>query len=134
MQVLYEDKAMTISWNENVNVIESVWKGFASSESYRKPLEKLLELMTSKKATKLLTDMTNMSAVSQSDQRWTETDFAPRLIETGVKYLVMVHPATPIGKMSLKAMQKAVEELDLPYDQFNTDNLEEGRGWLRNRP
>lgn len=135
MKVLYEDKAMTISWNEDDRIIESVWKGFATGEAYQNPLEKLLELVKSKKTSKILSDMRNMSAVSQSDQEWVEKDFMPRMIEAGIKYWALVFPTSVVATMSLKQMEQAVQEgIKPPFDQLNTDNIEEGRTWLKRQP
>ncbi len=135
MQVLYEDKVMIISWDNRNRIIEQVWKGFASGETYRNPLEKLLGFMRSKRVSKVLSDMCNLGAVAQSDQNWTETYFAPNAIAAGVKYWALVLPASVIGQMGQRSMQETIDEtLKPPYEQFNTASIEEGRIWLRNCP
>ena len=131
MQVLYEDRGMTISWTIE-RVLESIWKGFAAGKAYRNPLERPRESTRSKRVSKILSDMRNLGAVAQGDHKWTEPYFAPKMSGAGVKHWALVLPAGPVGQLAQRNMQETVDEkLEPPHEQFDTDSIKKGKRRFR---
>ena len=92
MQNLYEDEYMQIRYDEAHNCIEYNWKKFASSAKYKELLDKVYQFFVDKRCDRFLADARQMKAIPEDAQVWTDTDWFPRMIQAGTKFIAVVNP------------------------------------------
>ncbi len=100
MKPNYEKSFVNISWDEEVGCTIAEWKGFSYGEELRIGMNKILELVKVKNATKTVADLRKMRMTSQEDQDWIIKDWTPRAIAAGIKYAASLVPESQVAKSS----------------------------------
>lgn len=120
---------ITITWDENVKCIQAIGQGFVDGNSYRGSMDKGLELLKEKKASRWLADMLDQKVLSSEDQDWTIQDWTPRAVAAGIKKSAFVVPKSVIAQMSLRRMTAKVGNVELEMAYF--ESVEEAKKWLK---
>jgi hypothetical protein len=76
-----------------------------------------------------LADLRNLGVVSQDDQTWSNTDWFPRAVQGGIRYMAIVVPENVIARWSVDSIVQRVTEANLTIHYF--DNTEQAKEWLR---
>ncbi|WP_437563554.1 hypothetical protein [Sorangium sp. So ce542] len=126
--VYFDERWITISWDEELQAVVAEWKGFAESKEFRAGLEAGLSLARKKMATRWLADTRRGPPSTQEDQQWTSQIWFPRLIAQGVRWMALVVPESAITRMSLKGIMTRVTSTDLTQAYFH--DAESARIWL----
>ena len=79
-KVVYEDEGSRLSWDGETKCVELDGKKYTSGPHYRAALERTLNLLKDRKATKLLVDASKMGNISAEDLVWTETTWSSALL------------------------------------------------------
>lgn len=124
--IYLQETFITISWDEASKTIIAEWKGFASFPKMQVALEKALELIQQKKATKWLGDTSNLAPFGQEASNWIVNNWVPRAKAAGLKSLAYVIPKSALTRM---AMGNGLPTPDLDSAFF--DNQENAKIWLR---
>lgn len=94
--------------------------------------EKLLstgaEYVEKNGATKWLSDESNLVAITQEDNEWADTVWAPRVIKAGFKYWAVVLPKTAVGSMQMKRFVQEYRERGVTVEIF--DSVDAALEWL----
>ncbi len=132
MDILYEDEFMQVRHDEVHNCIEYSWKKFASSEKYKELLDKVYQFLVEKKSDRFLADATLMKAIPQDAQAWTDTDWFPRMIQAGTKFIAVVNPELGGGSMAMRKMREEMEEKTRAIGIIQTfvDTLQKARDFI----
>lgn len=132
MTDFFDTKCMSVQWDEVERCVQLRWKGFAQGDEYRTGMNKVLELLTARKASRWLIDAREMSVVTQTDQGWMMRDWRPRAIAAGLKKVAVVMPSSAIAQMSIHRMENNLKD---PTDQVIATayfpSTDEARAWLR---
>jgi hypothetical protein len=133
MLTCYEQPYATICWNENSKVVELTWKGFATSEEYRKTLEQTLVILKEKKATRLLMDTRNIKVIMPEDQAWALEVWGPKFGRSGGKKLTAVSPQSAVARMNAKDIERNAAPLEaaLPFEYRGFATPAEALDWLK---
>lgn len=115
-------------YDDTVPCICVVWKQYATSKQLRFIHEKLLELIASHGASKVLGDDTALPTIHQEDQNWILKNWLPRARAAGLKAGASKKPSAYFGRKSVEAIHSFKLE-DVALRSF--DDLAEGRAWLR---
>jgi len=132
MTQLYEDQHVLIEHNENINCIEFKFKGYTPGQEQKKLLDKVLEFHKKYKCSCGLNDMREMKAIAPETQTFIETDWFPRMIQSGLKAFANINPAMGGGSMSAKKIDRELGDVKqatgIQVRFFDT--AEQGRSWL----
>ena len=126
---LFEEKYLTIHHNEDVECIHMQWRGFATSEKYKHGMNTGLEKVKEKKVNKWLADMAEMGAIAPNDQKWTNEDWFPRLLGSGIDVAAVVMSKDVFNQLAVKKIGE--DMTDNSYTMHFFDNLEEAKVWLK---
>ncbi len=100
--IVFENKAVTIYWNQQDKYLQVEWKGYASSSDYLAILQKQIDLTREKKAAKIIYDLRRMGVVSAQDQKYTNEVYFPQMAASGSKYAGIIIPENVFGQASVQ--------------------------------
>ena len=118
---------MTVHWDAPSQAVLLVFRGYAEGELLRRPCNAVIDLLISKRSSRLLSDAREMKAMTQEDQRWIDEDWKPRARIAGLRLSAVVVPKSVVAQLSLTAIAKKLD--DLQYGYFS--ELDEARKWLK---
>lgn len=125
----FNKASMTPSWDASVQCVHVKGIGFLQSKDYQTGMNKGLELLEEKKATKWLADMQEQSVIGLADQDWTAQDWTPRAVKAGLSHSAFVVPTNVLTQLSLKRIINKVGNKEIVMVYF--DNIESAKDWLR---
>ncbi len=125
---LFEEKYLTIQHDEDVNCIHMQWVGFATSQKYQHGMNTGLEKVKEKEVSRWLANMAEMGVITPEDQKWTNEDWFPRLLEAGIRTAAVVMSKDIFNQLSVKKIGE--DMTDNSYTMHFFDNLEEAKKWL----
>lgn len=125
----FESNFGDLTWIEDGNIVNFVWKGYATSEEFRLVCNKATELLQLKKSRRLLTDNTNMPVFSKDDQEWLNTIWFPGAVKIGLNRLAFVEPNKIVQKGVVDRITKSNNNDALQTAEF--PNYDEAVKWLK---
>lgn len=121
---------LDIFWEESSRSLISQWKGGAANRDLRAGLDAGLEEFKRRPAgTQWIGETTHIGLINDADQEWTNTDWIPRFLATGVKYMAVVQPASAIAKLNVNSILQVYEGTNLTV--FNCATLSEAIDWMK---
>jgi hypothetical protein len=105
------------------------WKGFATSEKFRKGLNKGLDALNEFRYKNWLADTRKMKVISASDQDWANTDWFPRAIKAGMQNMAIIVSEDAFNKMAVANIMSKVPSSALTIQYF--DKKEDAIAWLK---
>src|SRR4051812_19236487 len=126
--IYLQESFITITWDEASSTIIAEWKGYASLSKMQVALEKGLELLQQKKATKWLGDTSNLAPFGHDTSNWIVHDWIPRAKTAGLKSIAYVIPKSALTRMSLG---NGVPTTNMDSAFF--DNQDAAKQWLLSR-
>ena len=132
--VIYIDQPnVTLSWDEGLRAVVIVWRGFNEGEGFRKPMERGLQILQEKKASRWLADLRESKVITPEDQAWLVNDWRPGGPAASGLYTAFVPPKSTVALMGVKRVQsKAQTVVGKNISYFET--VEQARAWLATRP
>jgi len=127
-QLVYEDESGLMYWNSALRTVEVEAKDYVSSTGYRAFLEKILDIVRQKHASKLLADLTKLGPTDSQDMVWSETDWFPRCLKAGVKSTALVMPKSLAVHMAVDQMSQRTDRTAVTRRVFG--DVDEARAWL----
>ncbi|MFA9415938.1 hypothetical protein [Natrinema sp. HArc-T2] len=121
----------TVGWDDELDAVLLRWHGFATSESFRAHMRLCIELLEATGANKMYADARDQGPINDEDKLWSITEWASQADDAGLDALVIVYPESVIAKMAVDSVMEQVED---DIDRLITDDVEEGREWLADRP
>jgi hypothetical protein len=121
-----------LSWDASLRTVVIVWEGFNEAGSFRPIMERVLEMMKSKGASRMLADLRDAKVNSPEDQKWLYEDWMPRAIQAGLRSMALVVPKSTIAQLGLR---RSIQRID--KNDFLTAHLEDVKGarkWLKSQP
>jgi hypothetical protein len=128
--VYFQDTCADVIWDETAKVVIVEWKKFATLEKIQLVLNKSLELLHQKKASKYLGNSSNMAPFSKEAGTWIGEDWTPRAIAGGMKYLAYLVPKSAMTRLTI---QNIKSEPLTNYETAYFDNMEAAKAWLASR-
>jgi hypothetical protein len=130
-EVFSVDGVCTVRWDGRTDAVVVEWADDVGGEAYRDCMERVLDTIVARDATKLLTDSQKQGLMAEEDQVWTADDWEPRAVEAGLQYVAVVYPTDRSAKttVDMSARMRPHTELERVF----TDDIEEARNWLRTK-
>jgi hypothetical protein len=121
-----------LSWDASLRTVVVVWEGFNEAGSFRPIMERVLEMMKSNGASRMLADLRDAKVNSQEDQKWLYEDWMPRAIQAGLRSTAFVVPKSTIAQLGLRRSIQRVDKNDFLIAHF--EDVEGAREWLKSQP
>lgn len=129
--VLYSDRYLDISYEEEYSLLYLDWKGYQTDSSIKDGCERTMELMVQYKAFKILNDNTNILGIWTGVSKWLIVDALPRARQAGMTAFAHIYGPSRLSRISAEA---ALFLLDSKAADIKTfDDMEEARAWLNSR-
>ncbi|WP_336002332.1 hypothetical protein [Halorientalis halophila] len=129
VETLYSDEGVcTIRWDGQIDAVVVEWEGDIGGEDYRRGLDRALEAIRERDASKLLTDSQAQGLMAEADKTWTIEDWVPRAKSTGLEYVAVVYPADQSARVTVDMMAREQPYTDL--ERLFTDDWSEARDWI----
>ncbi|MCP4542072.1 MAG: hypothetical protein GY832_33515 [Chloroflexi bacterium] len=124
----FDESYLAIRWDEGTRCVVMRWKKAVHGQEFRIGLEKGLELVKEKTASRWLADVRNIDALSEDDQEWSNGNWFPRVLSAGIKRNALIVPTSTLRQIAIEAIMSKVEGIDLETAYF--DNVEQAKRWL----
>lgn len=127
--IYYDERWLTIHWDESTQAVWMEWKEYAEGEEFRSALDAGISLVRRKRTSRWLADLRRLGPVRQVDQQWANEDWFPRAIAAGVRFMALVSPTASVSRLSVKQIMSKVRDIELVTNNFA--DLAQARTWLR---
>ncbi|MBT34128.1 MAG: hypothetical protein CMO01_31070 [Thalassobius sp.] len=124
-EVILKEKNFELSYNPSENILYCNWIGFQSTEKVKDGCNKMLEVLKSKKCSKVLNDNTHVTGPWQYATEWVATEWFPEMEKSGLEHFAWVFSQNVFAQLSAK---KAIPASGV-VTTFKSTN--EGINWLR---
>ena len=127
-ELLLEHTKATLSFNQDTNCIELIWKQFQDEQTYKMLFNKGLNSLIEKKATCWLSDIRNEGVVGPSTSNWMKTEILPVAFKNGLQKIAIVMDADVFKTFYVKNFE-TIKEASLKMRYF--DSIDDARKWLK---
>lgn len=131
MTLFFESDVVTVHWDASAQAVVLAWKKFPRSKGFKAGLEKGLELVKQKRATRWIGDVRQMKLLKPDDQRWVHEDWLPRLMAAGMKRMAVIIEPKALLAMSVEGAMQGSEEAGLV--SLHVDNFEDAVAFVTQR-
>lgn len=121
--------AYSVAYDPDTDAVEFVWERTVERPVFRRGSTDLLEFAESVGASGLVVDTREFPEHSTVDRRWLAEAWIPRLAETEIERVAVVHSGSTLQTMDAEALEEATSHL--PGETLLTDSVAEGREWVR---
>ena len=129
MRMLLSNEFVTVARPEGKPWLEVIWHGYGKGKPYRDALDKALVLLKNEGLDSWLADMRNASVIDPEDLEWVNTNWAPRAVAAGLRWVAMVFPERSIPRMQVQRIERAGVPVEEMKSAFFT-KVEEARNYL----
>lgn len=123
-----DERWITVRWDDSVQAVWLEYKAYAEGEEFRAAHEVALSLVRQKRSSRWLSDSRLLAPITQADQRWMNTDFIPRMIAAGGRWVAIVSPKAAVARLSVKQLASKINGINFVTNNF--DDIETARRWL----
>jgi hypothetical protein len=132
MSVVKSLEYLDIIWDEGSKSQITSWKGGFQNRNIREGLDTALEefkkIIKKTPNAQWIGDTKEIGVIGREDQEWINTNWFPRFLATGVKYMAVIVPSSVIAKMSVNSIVSKVEGTNLTSKYFSS--LEDAKKWI----
>ncbi len=115
-----------MSWDAQSHAVLIRIYGYVEGDALRVPCTKGIDLMISKRSSRLITDSREMKALTQADQQWIDDDWRPRARAAGLRQNAVLVPKSAVAKLTMAAVLRKFDEVQFGY----FSEMDEARKWL----
>ena len=127
--IVYESSEAILEWDEQKGVVVLTWQSAAYGKALRTPIEKLLELVISKRKKGWVVDLRKIGGVSKDDQEWYDKDFLPRATSQGVKRIGTTVPKSALAQLTAAKYVADTDKAGIWVKYFA--DTDEAKEWIR---
>lgn len=128
LQDPHDNPICALSYDEDIQCIEVVWRKYATSAQLRYIHEIILGMLIQYNASKILGDDSDLPIVHAEDQRWIVEEWLPRATAAGFKAAATTISMTFFGRVAIGAIQSEFAR-DVKVRSFG--NIHSARSWLK---
>ncbi|GEM_PF-2339177 len=122
------------AYDESINAIVSRWHTAPSSKEFRTGMNHIVTLLQSSPTGTLLSDTTNLGAISDEDQVWSYTEWLGQALEHEYETLVLIMSSDIFAQMSVEdIMEQANAATNNRVVNQYFDNEQDARAWIKQR-
>src|SRR5438046_2254258 len=103
LQLLYDNPACKIYFNEDLNAVQTEWYGLPSEgEELYTILDAVVDAMKEMKTGVVIADARSMQVISRADQQWISENWYPRALEAGFSHEALVVTQYTFNEVAVK--------------------------------
>ncbi|WP_066831473.1 STAS/SEC14 domain-containing protein [Rufibacter ruber] len=126
----YKSDIISITYEEELKLVRTRWKGFANSDEYRAVLDVYLQVVQEKEVVRWIGDNTNAKAIRPADQEYTALEWAPRFARAGsLKKMAVIVASDIFNKMAVENIIQRSSDT-VPFNTHFFDNQEDAFAWV----
>lgn len=129
LQNLFHKTFYVIAYNQELDIVDTFWDGYASEKSLREACEAGLEVHEATKCPFKLNDNSRFTGPWSDSVAWLEKEWLPRALKAGVRFIAHVAPANSFGEVAGEVMKAGKIGEQLEVGTFY--NREAALGWLK---
>jgi hypothetical protein len=130
METITIGKHCSIDFMPDVPCVYIKWIGLPDSAEFQKGCDSALDLLKRKGVTKIITDSSEASVFSLSDQKWLNEVWLPRAEKAGYRYsAAVVGNNDAFIKFAVKNISAKRDATKFKSNIFST--IDEAKNWLR---
>lgn len=126
--LLFENKSLTIRYEQDQKYLLLGWKGFIPSHAFRSLACEIIKAVEKTKAKKILSDNTEWKIISPNDQGWAANHWFPKAEESGVIALATVMSRDVFNRQAERNVEALAATNNLKVRNFET--VTEAVDWL----
>lgn len=125
------ESVCSVRHDSEVPCVVMIWQGYATSAEFRAANEDILAVITTRKATKLLGDVSRFVLIGMEDQAWLNNNWIPRATAAGLRHVALVQPSYYFNKVAVETVGSKVDPARLELAFFG--DVGAARDWLTAR-
>ena len=125
---LYVDTSFAVAYEAAVPCVTMTWRGYHTSEAFRRQNAEVMDLIAKHRATALLADIRDFTLIAAEDQAWLNAEWLPQAMAAGLRHAALVVPVFYFNKVAVQAVVNRIPAPTLRVEYFDTP--EAGRAWL----
>lgn len=123
----------TTSYYDNeVKAAIGIFKGFVTTEEFKRVAESLHKIRTDNRSNKQLNNIEDMKVLTKEIRTWLQDVWFPEAIKTGLQYFAFVVPNDKVGSLSMKEANKEAQNIPNMEIQY-FDNDAKAKEWLMSK-
>jgi signal transduction histidine kinase len=119
-QIFYDNDAVQLCYDGNLNIIIIQWKRSATSSEYREAFEAVLNSLNIYQSPGWISDIREQGIVPDEDQIWFVQNIVPELVRCGLKRIAIVGLDHPSRTDYYNRMKKSAEASGFEVRVFNS--------------
>ncbi len=124
------NRLCTLGYENDCKSVFLSWNTTPASDEFRFVMDQLIDGMADRNTGKILTDTTNMGAISAEDEQWSVTDWLERALRVGYRSLAILLPNEIFTQLKVNEVVAQTEGADPVTVQYFSD-LSDARKWLK---
>ncbi|QCR23698.1 hypothetical protein [Pontibacter sp. SGAir0037] len=129
LQNTFNRKFYTVEYREDLDIIDTLWYGYASASDLKKACEIGLEVLEATHCPFKLNDNTQLSGPWSESVKWLEHEWLPKAMQAGVRFLAHVAMPDSFGEEAGEVMRISKIGQELQYKVFSS--REDALVWLK---
>jgi hypothetical protein len=105
------------------------WGSMVDEQEFREAMDKVIDLMKENGTGKILSNSTQLGALSEEDQVWSVEDWLPRALAIGYSAIAIIVSEDIFGQMAVEDVLNSVSEKSPIKIQY-FDNEEKATEWM----
>jgi hypothetical protein len=116
-----------VTYDDELGAVISRMDEYAEGEDFRRYMNSIIDAIEDTGTDRMIADTSEIPPLSQGDQGWSVTDWAPRAEDAGLGHMALVMPESVVSEMSIESI---VEMADDTINRGLFDDLDEAREWI----
>ena len=128
METKFDNTVVTVTVNKDIDAVIFNWKTAPTSSEFRDALNKGLEVVQETNCKNWIGDCTNLGAIDENDQNWSNTEWFPKALGAGIKKMGVIVADDVFNQMSVDQIMSKVEAADFVSKYFPT--VDQAKTWI----
>jgi len=124
-----KNDVLKITYNKEIDAVVLEWITAPISSEFRDGLNQGLELLKSTKAKNWIGDVRNLGAIDPDDQKWSNEEWFPQALSTGIKKMGVIISDDIFNQMSVEEIMSKVEGIGFVSQYF--DDINKASQWMK---
>ena len=138
VEIRFDNKYVTLYWNPSLRAVGTWFRpadfgdGWDGVSTIQQALEGGLELIREHGATRWIADTREMPVMPAEAQEWTATNWWPRALDAGFRWLAILLPQSTMTKLAIdESVAPSNESPDSETRYFG--DVDQAKAWLRSK-
>lgn len=126
---IFDKPFLTIYYDDEHKLIHLRWKKLASSDEFREALNFALASVEERKIERWLANLRDMSVIKEADRKWTNDEWFPKLVKSGLRRMAIVNSLDYLNQSSVTKIMTHAGKIINFETQYFTD-IVQAKKWL----